>query len=111
MAVPKLSTKTHVAKPSVLAEKAYQHEKARKEQAKRAHGAVLCEMPSTTANFQNSEQKRKVKLSEAFNRTTKSSEAFNRSSKTFSTSEAFNRSTKRSERISYLTYPLSINVV
>jgi len=35
-----LSIKAHVAKSSVLAEKAYQHEKARKEQAKRAHGAV-----------------------------------------------------------------------
>jgi len=93
MAVPKLSTKTHVAKPSVLAEKAYQHEKARKEQAKRAHGAVLCEMPSTTANFQNSEQKRKVKLSEAFNRTTKA----------FPSSEAFNRS-KHSERIIWCVY-------
>ena len=48
MAVPMLSIKTHVAethvhvaKSSVLAEKAYQHEKARKEQAKRAHGAVV----------------------------------------------------------------------
>ena len=45
MALPMLSIKTHVAKSIVLAEKAYQHEKARKEQAKRAHGAVLCEMP------------------------------------------------------------------
>jgi len=35
----------------VLAEKAYQHEKARKEQAKRAHGAVLCEM-SSVRSFQ-----------------------------------------------------------
>ena len=52
----------------MLAEKAYQYEKARKEQVKRAHGAVLCEMSSTTANFQNSEQKSKIKLSEAFNR-------------------------------------------
>jgi len=51
MAVPMLSIKTHVAKSSVLFEKAYQHEKARKEQAKRAHGAVLCEVLSTTANF------------------------------------------------------------
>jgi len=41
MAVPMLSIKTHVAKSSVLAEQAYQHEKARKEQAKRAHGAVV----------------------------------------------------------------------
>jgi len=54
-----LSIKTNAAKSSVLAEKAYQHEKARKEQAKRAHGAVLCEMSSTTANFQNSEEKNK----------------------------------------------------
>ena len=60
-----LSIKTNAAKSSVLAEKAYQHEKARKEQAKRAHGC---------------------QVSEAFNRTTKTlsrSEAFNRSTKTF----------------------------